>query len=401
MHHSLFIFFKSSELLLFLMACLIRVLTSMWLFVCIYTSISVIVVGSLNRVRDFVNHHTIFCFVFFKENTEGLMASIVLSLIGPVIELGKRIYDPLKRQCGFLLCYKKEVHVLRKEANSLCTERDDIKRKLEDKRTDRQSPLKKVEEWKSNVDRLVREVEELEMQLKEESTCLNGWCPNLSWRYRLRKRTTTKVDEVKELKKECKEFGDSLTHLPRQPNIEPIRGDPMQQNEVAMTIMEHVMKALKDDNIRSIGIHGMGGIGKTTLVDNINNKLVGTQLFDKVIKVIVSQIVNVKDIQDTIAKRLGLDLDRDNTINGRANDLVERLKKHQRVLIILDDVWSKLEIVDIGIPSEDEHKNCKIIVTTRNQDVCRKMGLQKEFAMKTLSYPDSWTLFAQKIGDVV
>ncbi|XP_068650790.1 probable disease resistance protein At5g63020 isoform X3 [Aristolochia californica] len=329
------------------------------------------------------------------------MASIVLSLIGPVIELGKRIYDPLKRQCGFLLCYKKEVHVLRKEANSLCTERDDIKRKLEDKRTDRQSPLKKVEEWKSNVDRLVREVEELEMQLKEESTCLNGWCPNLSWRYRLRKRTTTKVDEVKELKKECKEFGDSLTHLPRQPNIEPIRGDPMQQNEVAMTIMEHVMKALKDDNIRSIGIHGMGGIGKTTLVDNINNKLVGTQLFDKVIKVIVSQIVNVKDIQDTIAKRLGLDLDRDNTINGRANDLVERLKKHQRVLIILDDVWSKLEIVDIGIPSEDEHKNCKIIVTTRNQDVCRKMGLQKEFAMKTLSYPDSWTLFAQKIGDVV
>ncbi|XP_068650789.1 probable disease resistance protein At5g63020 isoform X2 [Aristolochia californica] len=336
-----------------------------------------------------------------KENTEGLMASIVLSLIGPVIELGKRIYDPLKRQCGFLLCYKKEVHVLRKEANSLCTERDDIKRKLEDKRTDRQSPLKKVEEWKSNVDRLVREVEELEMQLKEESTCLNGWCPNLSWRYRLRKRTTTKVDEVKELKKECKEFGDSLTHLPRQPNIEPIRGDPMQQNEVAMTIMEHVMKALKDDNIRSIGIHGMGGIGKTTLVDNINNKLVGTQLFDKVIKVIVSQIVNVKDIQDTIAKRLGLDLDRDNTINGRANDLVERLKKHQRVLIILDDVWSKLEIVDIGIPSEDEHKNCKIIVTTRNQDVCRKMGLQKEFAMKTLSYPDSWTLFAQKIGDVV
>ncbi|XP_068650617.1 probable disease resistance protein At4g27220 [Aristolochia californica] len=365
------------------------------------TSISVIVVGSLNRVRDFVNHHTIFCFVFFKENTEELMASVVLSLLGPIIELGKCIYDLSKRQCGFLLCYNKDVHVLRKEANSLCTERDDIKIKLEEKRRDRQLPLKKVEEWKSDANKLVREVEELETQLKEESTCLNGWCPNLSWRYRFGKSVAAKVDKVKELKKKCEGFGDSLTHLPQQPDIELIRRDLMQQNDVAMTIMEHVMKALTDDNIRSIGIHGMGGIGKTTLVDNINNKLVETQFFNKVIKVTVSQIVNEKAIQDTIAERLGLNLIWDNTINGRANNLVERLKEHQRVLIILDDVWSKLEVVDLGIPSEDEHKYCKIIVTTRNQYVCREMGLQKVFAMKPLSDTDSWALFAQKIGDVV
>ncbi|KAK7819437.1 putative disease resistance protein [Quercus suber] len=72
--------------------------------------------------------------------------------------------------------------------------------------------------------------------------------------------------------------------------------------------MEEILKALKDDNnnINIVGVHGMGGVGKTTMVKQVAEKVMTEGLFHRVVMASVSQIVNLKKIQISIADGLEL-----------------------------------------------------------------------------------------------
>lgn len=54
------------------------------------------------------------------------------------------------------------------------------------------------------------------------------------------------------------------------------------------------MKALKDAEIYKIGVWGMGGVGKTTLVKEVGNKVKG---FGQPIMVVISKIPDIGEIQ--------------------------------------------------------------------------------------------------------
>ncbi|XP_058074908.1 disease resistance protein At4g27190-like isoform X2 [Magnolia sinica] len=165
--------------------------------------------------------------------------------------------------------------------------------------------------------------------------------------------------------------------------------------------LQKVMSALSDENTKIIGVWGMGGVGKTTLVKNVNNKLQGTQQFNKVIMVIVSEDVDIKRIQGDIAKRLGFTLLDGTSESSRASDLRTRLMQEEKFLIILDDLWERLDLADVGIPSTNSLEGCKIIFTTRNEDVCQGMECQVDIQVKVLSEEESWKLFKEKAGAVV
>ncbi|PPD91115.1 hypothetical protein GOBAR_DD11937 [Gossypium barbadense] len=49
---------------------------------------------------------------------------------------------------------------------------------------------------------------------------------------------------------------------------------------------------------------------------------------------------------------------------GKAFRLLERMKE-KRILVVLDDIWEKLDIEEVGIPLGDEHKGCKLLLTSR------------------------------------
>ncbi|KAG9441814.1 hypothetical protein H6P81_017668 [Aristolochia fimbriata] len=326
-------------------------------------------------------------------------------LVELVVQLGKGLYVPFKRHCGYLCCYAKNVKELEDEVELLQTQREDMNKKLDEESRSNMTPQQAVKKWKGSADKAVEEAEILSRQMKEEQRCLMGWCPNMRWRHEVGKKASKQIDQVQKLKENGDRFLSSVTvcHPRPPPDVEEIRlGDKY----VATTVMEQVMDALGDDNVRSIGIHGMGGIGKTTLVENINNRLKGSNLFDKVIFVTVSQNQNMNVIQDRMGERLGMKFDhKDSTTTGmnysRANRLLEMLKKLKSVLIILDDVWTELKVVELGLPRKNEHECCKIIVTTRNRDVCLQMGMDKVFEVKPLSYEDAWALFESKVGDVL
>ena len=75
------------------------------------------------------------------------------------------------------------------------------------------------------------------------------------------------------------------------------------------------MEALKDDKVSMIGLYGMRGVGKTTLVKEVGRIATESQLFDEVLMATVSQNPNVIDIQNRMAERLALRFEENDRIN--------------------------------------------------------------------------------------
>ncbi|KAK7822925.1 putative disease resistance protein [Quercus suber] len=120
-------------------------------------------------------------------------------------------------------------------------------------------------------------------------------------------------------------------------------------------IFDGVMKALTDDNIRAIGVCGMGGLGKTMLVGKIAKQAIEDKLFERVVTVVVSQTPNLKQIQEDIAKELELRFQDEDADFQKAHLLCERLKK-EKILLIIDDIWNKIDLEAQGISFGDDHK---------------------------------------------
>ncbi|WRX28538.1 NB-ARC - like 10 [Theobroma cacao] len=146
-----------------------------------------------------------------------------------------------------------------------------------------------------------------------------------------------------------------------------------------------------------IGLYGMPGVGKTTLAEVAGKQAMEQKLFDKVMIVReVSQKADI-NIRERIAELFGLEFNA-STEEGKAKELWRILKGQKKILIILDDVWKELELRNIGIPFGGEHEGCKILLTTRLQQVCSQMDCQEEFKLNIQSDDEAWALFQDEAG---
>ncbi|KAK6933583.1 NB-ARC [Dillenia turbinata] len=166
------------------------------------------------------------------------------------------------------------------------------------------------------------------------------------------------------------------------------------------SIRDKILEALKKDNVKVLGLYGMGGVGKTTIIKEVAKRGEAMNLFDEILMAVVSQDPSIRKIQDQFASKLGLSLG-DNTQSDtvRAGRLHERLEKTGKVLVILDDLWKDLDLQAVGIPSPDKHKCCKIVITTRRKDVCDQMDCKNNsFSVPILSEEEGWNLFEKMAG---
>ncbi|KAK3420016.1 hypothetical protein EUGRSUZ_G00789 [Eucalyptus grandis] len=186
-----------------------------------------------------------------------------------------------------------------------------------------------------------------------------------------------------------------------------LRDDDIFESRAQIT--RDINEALADNSNSVVGVHGMGGLGKSTLLEEVKRIISKEKWFDWVAKADVSKNPDIKMIQGEIADALGLSEIKDKeSVSGRAELLQRRLRKEEndkkKVLIILDNLWEGLDLDKVGIPCGHDNKvlGCKLLLTSRDRDILRrKMGCDKDFLLNGLKKEEAKRLFERTVGDKV
>ncbi|XP_050365511.1 LOW QUALITY PROTEIN: uncharacterized protein LOC126784053 [Argentina anserina] len=168
--------------------------------------------------------------------------------------------------------------------------------------------------------------------------------------------------------------------------------------ESRISVIRGVMDALTDDESNPIVVCGMwyGGYRENNLGDGDCAKAAEVDLFDEIAIAEFSEEPDLFKIQGKLAKDLGLVLKED---DDRAAMLRERLSGGaKRKLIILDNVWTQLDLWKIGIPISRNPKSCKVLVSSRDLDLFKEMKTKRNFFIAGLPEDEAWDLFNKMAG---
>ncbi|KAK5834136.1 hypothetical protein PVK06_018010 [Gossypium arboreum] len=247
-------------------------------------------------------------------------------------------------------------------------------------------PKKEVENWLKDVKEMIREAQEVENKVS------NG-------RYLCRASNGKLVDEKTQ---EMQKFLGKAPNASEGLAIDgPSGGLPLPTSELVgeEAVRNEIWACLIQEEVSKIGVWGMGGVGKTTIMKHIHNDLLKQQRFERVIWVTISKEFNVMKVQDNIASALESKeyLDKEEDKLRRAAILSEMLKNAGKHVLILDDVWDKVSLEEVGIPEPSGGNGCKLALTTRSEHVCKYMGC-KVIKVKPLSEEEALILFLNKVG---
>ncbi|CAN1804938.1 Disease resistance protein L6 [Linum perenne] len=163
--------------------------------------------------------------------------------------------------------------------------------------------------------------------------------------------------------------------------------------------IEEMMKllALDSNEVKVVGVHGIGGIGKTTIAKAVYNKLF--QKFD--------HCCFIEDIRETLREHGGIVKLQNKLISGilkmesnvdnlsqGINLIRNRVCKH-KVLIVLDDVDRKFEFDKVLGDKDWFSPGSRIIITTRDRKVLNILKVREMYEPSAMNPDHSLQLFSK------
>ncbi|KAF8032383.1 hypothetical protein BT93_D1332 [Corymbia citriodora subsp. variegata] len=330
-------------------------------------------------------------------------------------KLGECLFAPIGRQFGYVLRYKSNAEDLKNAVNELKTTQERVEHSVDEAVHNGKPIQKDVKNWLKNVKEETEKADNLlNRNRSAKHSCFRGWLPNPVVRYPIGRKVKKITQVIQGLQDKSKNSIFQNVFYENTPiGIVPAttsaaRATPREEEvlESRASITEDVIKAITDDKFSVIGVWGPGGVGKSKLVEDVERRVKKEKLFDVVAMANVSRTPDLKRIQGEIAYALGLKLVNEETDFGRADLLGKKLEEYseKKILIILDNLWAKLELKHIGIPCGYDNKvrGCKLLLTSRDRYVlCTEMGSDQEFQLSLLKHVEARILFERIVGDKV
>nr|XP_043631391.1 putative disease resistance protein At1g63350 [Erigeron canadensis] len=237
----------------------------------------------------------------------------------------------------------------------------------------------------------LNEVENIKIDAESViSSNVNG-CFNLKMRYRTGRKAFKTTLKIEALIKENNEtnWRDAQKPLGKVSSKLASTSDGDVQNyfKSREKIFKEALGLLQQDQkAQVIALCGMDGVGKTTMMEQLKKAVEDRKMFDWVVKVVIGQKINASSIQQTVAEYLQIPLTETSTTT-RADRLRVTFGKisqerKEKVLVILDDVWEKVELKDIGLCPLPN--GSKLLLTSREENVCTQIVAEDDLDLRVV-----------------
>ncbi|XP_039137108.1 probable disease resistance protein At1g61300 [Dioscorea cayenensis subsp. rotundata] len=275
----------------------------------------------------------------------------------------------------------------------------DVEEKLNLPQNRGRRPTYQLQHWANKVEEADEKVTQLLDEYSKSCCVLGPCCLNCFSRYSISRSAFNLLNEITQLKGEQSEVS-FIEQLPPKPVPESYKI----MGKKIVSDLDIALSWLTDETVGIIGIWGMGGVGKTTLLKRINKSLLddANMGFNHVLFIKASKDIQPEELRKMISKSLELEP------SAGKEDIFNVLKSGNFVLL-LDNIWEEVDLINLGIPhpysgdnSTTRYKH-KVIFTTRSEDVCAKMNAgEKIIKVECLEDDEAWDLFKDNVNlDVI
>ncbi|KVH99778.1 Disease resistance protein [Cynara cardunculus var. scolymus] len=303
------------------------------------------------------------------------MVEFASAIIGPIFEC---LIVPVKKHLGYLFLSRKHVTDLGDGMKQLEGESVDVENHQDRNNINTLEIPARVPGWLKEVAKIKRDAETIS---RNEYRCFN-----MKARYQMGRNAWKTTQEIERLLQERREISWTDAQKPlgrvytrRASTPAPSSGGIGDDFKSRDTTFKDALKFLQQDqNIQVIALCGMGGVGKTMMMEQLKKVVEDKKMFHWIVKVVIGKEPNPLSIQQAVAENLGDPLI-ETTKATRADRLqmkfVEILKKAENgILVILDDIWEKVELKDVGLSPLPN--GVKLLLTSRYEDICKSVAIE-------------------------
>ncbi|TYG81654.1 hypothetical protein ES288_D01G022900v1 [Gossypium darwinii] len=311
-----------------------------------------------------------------------------------------RCWDSAVGKASFPCKLEENLHALKNEVEELEAIRTYLMSRVrvaEDEQQLRRLP--QVDLWLQRANRVITDADQLIVKSPQhvEKLCMGGCCSrHPTSTHKFGKQIARILQEVKDMK----EKGD-FSDVACKPPIPSANKRPSEPTVGLESYVNQVWSYIQNELVGISGIYGLGGVGKTTLLNQINNRFHDSTHGYLVIWAVASQDRPIEKVQDEIAKRIGLSNERwkSKSLDEKAGD-IRSILYGRRFALLLDDIWEWFDLTRAGIPIPTLDNESKVIFTTRRLDVCCQMqpNMDNNIRVACLPSGEAFKLFEEKVG---
>ncbi|BAU02587.1 hypothetical protein VIGAN_11214000 [Vigna angularis var. angularis] len=187
---------------------------------------------------------------------------------------------------------------------------------------------------------------------------------------------------------------------------------PLHVADYPVGLLSQVLKVKKlldvgsDDVVHMIGIHGMGGLGKTTLSLAVYN-LIADDFDSSCFLQNVREESNkhgLKHLQTVLLSEILGEKDINLASVHRGISMIQQRLRRKKVLLILDDVDNRKQLQAFAGRSDWFGPGSRVIITTRDKQLLKSHEIERTYVMKELNKNDSlqllvWNAFKREKVD--